>query len=57
MKDVGFSETGGAIGETLLVDQEREGDAGFFPEKACVGAVAQPMTSRFCYRDGATSGR
>ena len=41
VQDVGLSETGGAVGEALPVDQEREGDAGFIPEEAGIVPVTQ----------------
>jgi hypothetical protein len=48
VQDVGFSETGGAIGEALLVDEEREADAGFYPEEPGIGAVPQADRREVC---------
>ena len=42
MKQRGFSQAGGAIRLPLLVDQEREGDAGFLAEEAGILPVTEP---------------
>jgi len=48
VKDIGFSETGGAIGEALLVYQQREVDAGFVTKEAGIGPVTQPDSGEIC---------
>ena len=42
MKQVRALELHGGIGFALLVNEEREGDAGFFAESTSVEAVAEP---------------
>jgi hypothetical protein len=46
MQQIGFAQPGRAVSTALLVDQERELDARFLPEKTRVVPVSQPYGSQ-----------
>ena len=48
VQQVGLFQANGAIGRALVVDQERECDAGLFAEQAGVVGVAQAYRSEVC---------